>query len=111
MRAIPTTGMTTAIAVFAPVSKPPLPPPLLFEPLSASEAAEEEAAAASAEPVADVGSCVGSEELSPERVIVWTTVTGPVGPVVSSPSVRDGAVVTMDVINSVVGSADGAVLV
>ena len=46
---MPTTGITTAIAVFAPVSRPLLPPPLLLlEPSFASAAAEDDAAAAEA---------------------------------------------------------------
>jgi hypothetical protein len=106
IRAIPTTGITTAIAVFAPVSKPLLPPPLLLlEPSFASAAAEDDAAAASAELVVDVGSSGVDTEVGSE-VVVMTTVTG----VALSPAL-EGDWVTIDVRICVVGSAEGAVAV
>jgi hypothetical protein len=101
---MPTTGITTAIAVFAPVSKPLLPPPLLLlEPSFASAAAEDDAAAASAELVVDVGSSGVDTEVGSE-VVVMTTVTG----VALSPAL-EGDWVTIDVRICVVGSAEGAV--
>jgi len=73
---MPTTGITTAIAVFAPVPKPLLPLPLLlFEASFASAAAEDDAAAASEELMVDVGSSVEATEVGSE-VVVMTTVTG-----------------------------------
>lgn len=72
---MPTTGITTAIAVFAPVSSPLLPPPLLlFEPSFASAAAEDDAAAASAEFVVEVGPSVVGSAVG-VNVRVWMTVT------------------------------------
>lgn len=108
MRAIPTTGMTTAIAVFAPVSRPPPPPPLppLLS-LSASDAADEDAAAASAEFVDELASVVGSGADVLDAGNVTTTVTGPVLAAPSPPVVGDS--VMTEVTSWVVGSADGAV--
>lgn len=72
---MPTTGMTTAMAVFAPVSNPLLPPPLLLlEPSFARAAAEDDAAAASAEFVVEVGPSVVGSALA-LNVRVWITVT------------------------------------
>ena len=72
---MPTTGITTAIAVFAPVSRPLLPPLLLLEPSFASAAADDDAAAASAEFVVEVGSS-DVDTGSGSEVLVMTTVTG-----------------------------------
>jgi hypothetical protein len=102
---MPTTGITTAIAVFAPVSRPLLPPLLLLEPSFASAAAEDDAAAASAEFVVEVGSS-DVETGSGSEVVVMTTVTG-----VALSCAFVGDWVTTDVRTCVVGSAASAVAV
>jgi hypothetical protein len=103
--AIPTTGITTAIAVLAPVSSPLLPPLLLFEASFANAAAEEDAAAASAELVVDDGAAVVDSALCSE-VRVTTTVTA-----LALSAAFVGVWVTTDVITCVVSSAEAAVLV
>jgi hypothetical protein len=105
MSAIPTTGITTAIAVLAPVSSPLLPPLLLFEASFANAAAEDDAAAASAELVVDDGAAVVDSALCSE-VRVTTTVTA-----LALSAAFVGVWVTTDVITCVVSSAEAAVLV
>jgi hypothetical protein len=102
---MPTTGITTAIAVFAPVSKPLLPPLLLLDPSFASAAAEDDAAAASAELVVEVGFSVAATDVGSE-VVVITTVTG-----VALSCAFVGDWVTTEVRICVVGSAAAAVAV
>jgi hypothetical protein len=105
MSAMPTTGITTAIAVFAPVSSPLLPPLLLLEPSFARAAAEDDAAAASAEFFVEVGSSVEAVELGTE-VRVTTTV---IGLALSAAFVGDW--VTTEVTTCVVPPTEDAVLV
>lgn len=79
---MPTTGMTTAMAVFAPVSSPLLPPPFLpLEPSFAKAAAEEDAAAASSASFVGEGAALVADSLVWVPVMVWvTTMTLPLEP-------------------------------
>lgn len=103
---MPTTGMTTAMAVFAPVSSPLLPPLPLLELSFAKAAAEEDAAAASSALVAEEEVALVAVSLAWLEVRVSvTTTTLPVEP----SAALVGVWVTMDVRICVVGSAEGAV--
>jgi len=103
---MPTTGMTTAMAVFAPVSSPLLPPLPLLELSFARAAAEEDAAAASSALVAEVGAALVAVSLVLSLVkVLVTTTTLPLEP----SAVLVGVWVIIDVITCVVPSAEGAV--
>ena len=103
---MPTTGMTTAMAVFAPVSSPLLPPVPLLELSFARAAAEEDAAAASSALVVEEGAALVAVSLGWSLVIVTLTTT--VLPLVPSAGLV-GAWVITDVMTCVVPSAEGAV--
>jgi hypothetical protein len=106
IRAMPTTGMTTAMAVFAPVPSPLLPPVALLELSFARAAAEEDAAAASSALVVEEGAALVAVSLAWSLVVVRVTTT--VLPLDPSAGLVGVWVIT-DVRICVVGSAEGAV--
>jgi hypothetical protein len=103
---MPTTGMTTAMAVFAPVSSPLLPPVPLLELSFARAAAEEDAAAASSALAVEEDAALVAVSLAWSLVVVRVTTT--VLPLEPSAGLVGVWVIT-DVITCVEASAEGAV--